>query len=67
MDCEGNTFVFLSKYKQDVFIKMLYILCFYFSTIEKRKNNYILVHVYPFNMNRMKHFNYVFKIEKEKL
>jgi len=36
MDYEGYTFVFLSKKnKQDFFIKMWYMLCFYFSTVEK--------------------------------
>jgi len=35
MDYEGYTFVFLSKNKEVVFIEMLYILCFYFLTVEK--------------------------------
>jgi len=35
MDYDGYTFVFFyQKYKQDIFIKMWYILWFYFSTVE---------------------------------
>jgi len=34
MDYEGYTFVF-KKHKHDFFIKKWYILCFYFSTVEK--------------------------------
>ena len=34
VDYEGYAFVFLSKYKQDCFIKMWYILWFYFLTTE---------------------------------
>ena len=34
MDYEGYTFEFLSKYKQDFSIKMWYIICFNFSTVE---------------------------------
>jgi len=47
MDYERDTFVFfLSKNKQDFFIKMLYILCSYFLTVEKsfkdKSNLYLL-------------------------
>ena len=48
MDYEGYTFVFLSKYKQDVSIKwdIYYVFTF------QRKKFYTLLS--PFNMNRMK-------------
>jgi len=39
MDYEGYTLVFLSKNKQVFFIKMWYILCFYFLTVEKSFEN----------------------------
>jgi len=50
MDYEGYTFVFLSKKnKQEFFIKMWYILCFYFSTEEK--SFYNASYLYLLNLN----------------